>query len=402
MRLKALQGRLNHLIGTRNSPPDADTALQCDNRLASSNEHAELLDYHRAHVIITRVRQIALLFLALSLLAIGTNFLIIPTRPAIFLSGGLLLADASYVLLTRLSHGGHSILRARATLFIFFLTSSISFLYCNHVLKEADAGDIYENAQLVYAFLPLILLASEALFPMNAIEALFLCDVPVLSLVFIAHFAYTAPVIPGFDDNPLLILLLLLCVIVGGGSISQLSLMRKLLRQSLLDPLTKALTRRSGELAIQLQIAQAKRTRLPFAVAFLDVDNFKDINDHAGHESGDAVLRCVADSLRSRLRESDTLIRWAGDEFLIIMPNAAAEDAVARLDSLSDTPCHSIRSGGQVTWSCGAVQWSIQSRNQSWQDLIAAADARMYRAKRLKTGNICEFPQSGRSSVQQD
>ena len=382
--------------------PRAKSILDDENRNVSFNEHRQLFEHHRAHTIISRVRQLALLFLALSVFAIYVNFLIFPEAKAIFLSDGLLFSSLAYVVLIAQSQKKPSIGHARIALVMFFTISSIAFLYCNHILKRTTNEGIEANAELVYTFLPLVLLASESLFPMNAGEALFLCDLPVLSLVLIAHFAYVAPVIPGFNDGPLLILLLLLFLIVGAGSYSQFSLMERLLCQSLRDPLTQALTRRSGELAIQLQLAQAKRLHSPFAVAFLDLDNFKQFNDRGGHESGDAVLRCVADFLRTRLRESDTLIRWAGDEFLILMPNATAEDAVARLDSLSNSPCHSIRSSEPVTWSCGATQWSVRSRNQSWQDLIAAADARMYRAKRMKTGNVREFPQIHKTNFGHD
>lgn len=405
MQSKASRGRPNSdritrcLVAIRRFFPGLETVLACDNPNTAFPAHSQLYEYHRARVIIGRVRQLAILFLVLSLFGMCINFLLIPETLAIELANGLLLSGSAYVILIAQSQGKASIGRARVALAALFTISAVVFLFCSHVLKEANANDAKNSAEFVYALLPLVLLASEALFPMMPFEVLFLCDLPVLSLILIAYLAYANPVVPGFDDFPLLILLLLLSLIVGAGSYSQLRLMREVLRQSLRDPLTQALTRRSGELVVQLQFARAKRTHAPLAVAFLDVDNFKRINDRDGHESGDMVLRGVADFLRTRLREGDALIRWAGDEFLIVMPNATADDAVARLDSLSNAPCCSKICGDAVTWSCGAVQWSTQSGSSSWQELVAAADAKMYRAKRLKTGNVCELPQSRRTGV---
>lgn len=392
----------DRLIAVQHLFPGLETILAYKIGRASADEHSQLFEYHRARIIIARVRQSATLFLALSFIGICINFLIFREASAIELANVLLPAGSAYVILIAQSEGRPSISRARLALALLFTISAVVVMFYNHVLKDTNVSDARNNAELIYALFPLVLLASETLFPMTGIEALLLCDLPVLSLLLIAYFSYAEPIIPGFDDFPLLILLLLLSVIVGAGSYSQLRLMKQVLRQSLRDPLTQALTRNSGELAIQLQLSQAKRTRSPFAVAFLDIDNFKRINDLGGHEAGDTVLRGVADLLRTRLRESDTLIRWAGDEFLIVMPNATADEASARLVSLTDNPgCPKI-GGETIAWSCGAVQWSTQSANSSWQDLVAAADAKMYLAKRLKSGNVRELPKGRKASSSKD
>src|SRR5919204_3236301 len=95
-----------------------------------------------------------------------------------------------------------------------------------------------------------------------------------------------------------------------------------------IDELTSALRRSAGEAALEREIARVRRTPgAGLVVAFLDVDSLKTINDTRGHHAGDEVLRAMAMSLEHRLRAYDTVIRWGGDEFLVILPQTDSEAA---------------------------------------------------------------------------
>jgi len=98
------------------------------------------------------------------------------------------------------------------------------------------------------------------------------------------------------------------------------------------DELTGALTRGTGMRSVEHEIARAKRTGEPLALAFVDVDGLKAVNDTQGHAVGDTLLRNVVTALRSGLREADLVVRYVGDEFLCVLPGATRDDAADRLE----------------------------------------------------------------------
>lgn len=94
------------------------------------------------------------------------------------------------------------------------------------------------------------------------------------------------------------------------------------------DPLTQLLNRRSLLEIAEYEVVQRKRHQAPLAFILADIDHFKSINDQHGHAAGDAVLKAVSQTLRQASREQDSIARWGGEEFLILMPDAAKEMAV--------------------------------------------------------------------------
>ena len=93
------------------------------------------------------------------------------------------------------------------------------------------------------------------------------------------------------------------------------------------DPLTELLNRRVMATALKREFNRSKRYFSPLSVAFIDLDNFKQINDRYGHDCGDDILKYVADSLTDSSRDSDIIARFAGDEFVIILPETSAKNA---------------------------------------------------------------------------
>lgn len=98
---------------------------------------------------------------------------------------------------------------------------------------------------------------------------------------------------------------------------------------SLSDPLTAVFNRRGTEMQLDVGISNADRQHLPIAVALLDLDHFKAVNDRYGHEIGDELLKSVASAAASVVRDSDSFGRWGGEEFLAILPNT--DESGARL-----------------------------------------------------------------------
>lgn len=146
------------------------------------------------------------------------------------------------------------------------------------------------------------------------------------------------------------------------------------------DPLTGLMNHpRLMELANR-EWARAKRYRQPLTVAYLDVDNFKSINDQWGHREGDLVLRRLADLLCESLRATDLIARVGGDEFVLVMPQTDAKQAVASLKRLQQhLQAHLEARGRMVTVSMGAVTFTTNF--PSIQKTISHADRLMYRVK---------------------
>ena len=128
------------------------------------------------------------------------------------------------------------------------------------------------------------------------------------------------------------------------------------------------------------EIQRTLRYKHPFSVVYIDVDNFKTVNDTIGHSAGDALLRKIAENVRSTIRSTDTMARMGGDEFAILMPETndkAAGSAIGRIqNSLLSI---NMPKGAQVTFSMGV--FTGNECHSSFNEVIKAADKLMYAAK---------------------
>lgn len=164
--------------------------------------------------------------------------------------------------------------------------------------------------------------------------------------------------------------------------------MQKLDQLAGTDALTGAWNRRQFDEVVERELDRSKRYGHPVSLILLDLDLFKEINDKHGHAKGDQVLQHVADRVRGVLRKSDSLTRWGGEEFMILMPDTGLSTATALAERVRATiALHSIEGLGGVTASIGVAEYAGDSRDQ-W---VARADAAMYRAK-----------QAGRNRVEVD
>ena len=151
--------------------------------------------------------------------------------------------------------------------------------------------------------------------------------------------------------------------------------------ESLSDPLTGLPNRRATERALTSALAVARGTEGVCAVAMLDIDHFKRINDRHGHAAGDETLRSVARTIRETLRPGDTAGRWGGEEFLVILPETSLAEAAGvaeRVRRNVESAAH-VAGIASITLSAGVSAFPETVRDQ--EELIASADAAMYRAK---------------------
>ena len=134
---------------------------------------------------------------------------------------------------------------------------------------------------------------------------------------------------------------------------------------------------------LEREYARSRRYDHAFSVVVCDIDHFKRVNDTFSHQMGDAVLREIAQLLRTGVRQGDTVARYGGEEFVLLLPETAAPDArriVARiLEGVARHAWHVLHPDLTVTMSAGiADDLSVQS----YEKLLGRADAKLYEAKR--------------------
>ena len=138
----------------------------------------------------------------------------------------------------------------------------------------------------------------------------------------------------------------------------------------------------------QIELGRSQRYRRPITLVYIDLDNFKDVNDRLGHSTGDRVLRAVTDAVQRQIRPTDTLARLGGDEFALLMPETsedAAKMVISRIhSSLVD---EMLRNGWMVTFSVGVV--TCNEVPKSVDDMVKMADAVMYSVKTSSKNGVC-------------
>jgi diguanylate cyclase (GGDEF)-like protein/PAS domain S-box-containing protein len=167
-------------------------------------------------------------------------------------------------------------------------------------------------------------------------------------------------------------------------ALANLRLRETLRAQSIRDPLTGLFNRRYMEESLALEVARAARSGEPLSIIMLDVDHFKAVNDTFGHEAGDVLLRELGQLVQTRIRAGDIACRYGGEEFTLIVPNAALETAVQRAEQLRKlatqlTTEYQGRLLGPITVSFGIAAFPAHGSSQ--EALLRAADAALYRAK---------------------
>jgi diguanylate cyclase len=155
------------------------------------------------------------------------------------------------------------------------------------------------------------------------------------------------------------------------------------------DPLTNALNRKGLDESLVREIATMRRKDTPLSLALLDIDNFKNLNDELGHETGDEALIHLVNVVRDNLRPQDTLARYGGEEFVILMPETLLNDAITAMTRLQRELTKNFFLAGKerilITFSAGVAQLAP---DETGADAIKRADQAMYLAKRAGKNRV--------------
>ena len=352
--------------------------------LLNARQHPMMFDHQRARLILSRVRLMAMLFAILTPLWIPMDALVFPESIWRPLALGRIVASVGLTVLAMRSRHATRLKQAHGALALLFLIPAALYLFARAVLAHAPLdpfGTVMANG---YAFLPFMIMAGLSIFPLTARELSALA-LPLLVVFAIPVVDHDAFMMPTLDAAAILWLLALVGAVGGLSAISQLQILRSLFATSVIDPLTGALNRGSGNELIALQFALAQRHGYPLALAFVDLDDFKQVNDTAGHESGDRLLKEAAQAWHATLRKSDALLRWGGEEFVLVLPYTDCQ----RADHLirHRLPALPRPDGTPLTFSIGITEWRADGVTR-WQALVALADERMYQAKALGKNRI--------------
>jgi len=153
------------------------------------------------------------------------------------------------------------------------------------------------------------------------------------------------------------------------------------------DYLTGLKNRRSFHEHVAAESIRAKRYLRPFTIAYIDLDNFKHINDSMGHDAGDDVLRTVAKKINENVRQSDVISRLGGDEFAALFPETGHEAAGSIIHNMQPLLSEAMQSNGwPITFSIGAVSFSKPL--DSVREMIKAVDDVMYEVKKSGKNNV--------------
>lgn len=340
--------------------------------------HMPLLATRRAAMIISRVHFIAFLFSVLTVLFIIPDMVMLPWPVAGYLAIGRIVACLAFVGLMFSFAKSQRMQHAYFAMAIMFAIPTLFFIYSYTLLEHANINSMAATITAVYAFLPLIMVAGLSMFPLTALEgAAFAAPVLATEIIF------GILKVEKFNLSPLISttwLVMIIAIVATMSGMSQLGFMIALVRTALRDALTGCFSRMSGAELLEIQFILSSRSGSPLSLAFIDLDNFKSINDKYGHEAGDHMLVDAASHIRASLRTGDMLARWGGEEFILIMPNTYCDDAVRAIERLRAKGLGIRPDKLPMTASIG-ISERIVDEVTDWKSLVDAADKRMYEAK---------------------
>ncbi|WP_288901701.1 GGDEF domain-containing protein [uncultured Sneathiella sp.] len=371
-------------------------------RLFSNESHSPLLRRRRARVILSRVRFLSLLCVVAFPLGFLLDLVTFDFESYVTLGITRILMAVLFLSLFFGISGGETMRDAYRALGIFFAILLTFQTMYQPLLEIADIFAVTNFAAAGYLLFPFLIVGCIAIFPLTVKEA-----VLTLVLFFVVQMLILILMPENADPHQRLGILLVLTVtglLCTFAAISQLLYMSLLIDQASIDSLTRCYSRNSGEEIIDVQFKISKRQNMPFSLVFIDLDSFKSINDRYGHEAGDRVLANAAANIRRNARGSDVIVRWGGEEFVILLPNTDAKGALKSIRRLRNIGLGSRPDGKMVTASFGIVDRQDVNVGD-WSALVDIADNQMYEAKSRGGNDIAVYrptDDNGKDPEQED
>lgn len=355
-------------------------------KLATPNRHPLLLTQRRATLIVNRVRLFAFLFAVLTPIWGVIDLMAFSYPLWLGLATFRLLACAAFACLLMFYRPSGNLFDAYRAVALLFAIPTAFYIASHTLLGHYQLTAFSAAVASGYAFLPFVLMAGLAIFPLTLLENMVMASLLLLAQVVAGYLSWSTLNWPSFAGG--FWLLMLIAGVAVLASLSQLAFMIALVRQAIRDPLTGVFSRGSGQEILKLQWDTARRHDTGLAVAFIDLDHFKAINDTFGHDAGDRVLCECTQNMFTSLRSTDTLLRWGGEEFVVIMPDTDLAQARMALERMVRSGLGLRPDGSTLTASIGLAERCADFA-ESAQELLDIADRRMYLAKAAGRNRLC-------------
>ncbi len=360
------------------------TACEQWAEIISSKTHSLPIKNHRASILAKRSSIFSLLFAILVPLWSFVDYIVLPYdiwfELAILrgLSGGIFMG-----LYMACKRGTCSLTKIFINLIVLLYVPMIFFIFANNLLADAHFMGLAGALVNIYSLLPFLVIAALTIFALTIIELLII-TLPLITITI--WFLY--PNSPEEVSNAFMLIWLFLLLVLTSSfsSISQMRYMISQVTRVSFDTLTKAMTRRAGIESLEVYTRMALLQDNYLSILFVDLDNFKDLNDDFGHEAGDKALQQAVMAIKTHIRKGDSIIRWGGEEFLILLPYAAQIDAQRVIHALFKDGLGLRPDGTALTASMGLAEL-ISDKVNNWKTLVELADQRMYHAK--EAGRAC-------------
>jgi diguanylate cyclase (GGDEF)-like protein len=354
--------------------------------LLSPHRHSLLLTQRRATMIINRVRLFAFLFAVLTPLWAIVDLAVFSHPLWLGLATFRLLAAAAFACMLMSYRPGGDLFAAYRAIALLFAIPTVFYIASHILLGGYQLTPLAAVVASGYAFMPFVLMAVVAIFPLTLIEAAVVVFTMLVAQALAGYLEWAMLSWPSFVGG--FWLLFLIAGVATLACLSQLAFMIALFRQAVRDPLTGVFSRSSGQEILQLQWDTSRRNDNGLAVAFIDLDFFKSISDTYGREVGDQALRDFTGYMLGSLRNTDTLLRWGGDEFVVIMPDADREQACLALRRILRHGLGTRPDGALLTASIGLSERCADFA-ESPRQLLELAEQRMRWAKRAGRNRLC-------------
>jgi diguanylate cyclase (GGDEF)-like protein len=260
---------------------------------------------------------------------------------------------------------------------LLFAIPAFFYIVSLEIFEGAAFGPVAFTVVNAYSFVPFVLAAGIAALPLAFVECAALLLVALAAQAFALHWHEGETL---FVTAEALWLQLMIGGVASFAALSQRDLLAELVSQALKDPLTGCHRHEVGRELLEMHFHLARRRASPLAALFVDLDRFKRVNDELGHDAGDHVLATAAATLRAGLRLSDVLVRWGGEEFVMILPDTGFAEAVAIAERLRASGARTLGDNIRLTFSIGIAE-RVHDAIEESDALIELADQRMYRAK---------------------
>ncbi len=345
--------------------------------LFTDRHHGMPISRHRAAIMQSRVYFFCVVFAILVPTWAVIDLLFLPSG----LWGELLvmraLSAAAFAALAWQARKDPNLKLARLLLAGMLAVTPLFYMVSDHWIHAYALSGAEQVVAELYALLPFVMVAGLTLFPLTLVEFLAYAT-PMLLVTLYTSFPDSRAEIPQAVSTIWLFVLILGVALFA--SLSQLRYMLSQASRASYDVLTGLLTRRAGIEMLDLQFRLAAMSEASLSILYFDLDNFKAINDNFGHEAGDEVLKQAAQQISANVRKGDSVIRWGGEEFIVILPTADPSEANEVVGRIMRSGLGLRPDREPVTASIGVAEVRADAV-VDWKSQVELADHRMYKAK---------------------